>query len=124
MGRQNRKTRQKTLIRQELKAINAFFNAEELHQRVKRKDADIGMATIYRYLSEAKEKGELYAYTCDRKTVYSKGKKSHCHFLCVKTGKVIHFDIDNIDFLKDKIPGTITSFQLEVKGVCKTCKSK
>jgi len=124
MGRQNRNTKQKELISQELHKIESFFNAEDLHSRVKKKDKDIGMATIYRFLNEAKRKGDLYTYTCDRKTIYSKGKKSHCHFECEKTGKIIHFDIENIDFLKDKIPGTIKSFQLEVKGICTDCSSK
>lgn len=124
MGRRNRNTKQKELISQELHKIDSFFNAEDLHSRAKKKDNDISMATIYRFLNEAKRKGELYAYTCNRKTAYSKGKKSHCHFECVKTGKIIHFEIDNIDFLKDKIPGMITSFQLEVKGVCNTCEKK
>ncbi len=124
MGRQNRNTKQKGFISQELQKIDSFFNAEDLYHKVKKKDKDIGMATIYRFLNVAKSKGELYTYTCDRKTIYSKGKKSHCHFECEKTGKIIHFEIDNIDFLKDKIPGTITSFQLEVKGVCNTCDKK
>ena len=124
MGRQNRNTKQKMLISQELHKIDSFFNAEDLYNKAKKKDKEIGMATIYRFLNEAKNKGELYTYTCDRKTIYSKGKKSHCHFECEKTGKIIHFEIDNIDFLKDKIPGTITSFQLEVKGVCNTCDKK
>lgn len=119
MGRQTRLTRQKEIIEQELKKINSFFSAEDLHEKVKEKS--IGIATIYRYLKEANDKGKLLAYMCNRRTVYSKGKKSHCHFECEKTGKIIHFEVDNIDFLKDKIPGTITSFQLEVKGVCKEC---
>lgn len=121
MGRQTRSTRQKEIIAQELKKINAFFSAEDLYEKVKQKEINIGIATIYRYLKEANDKGELLAYTCNRRTVYSKGEKSHCHFECEKTGKIIHFEVDNIDFLKDKIPGTITSFQLEVKGVCKKC---
>jgi len=122
MGRQNRVTRQKESIVQELKKINSFFDAEQLYERVKQKERSIGIATIYRFLKEANDKGELFAYTCNRRTVYSKGKKSHCHFECEKTGKIIHFEVDNIDFLKDKIPGTITSFQLEVKGVCNNCE--
>jgi Fur family transcriptional regulator, ferric uptake regulator len=124
MGRLNRNTRQKLLISQELGKIDSFFNAEEIYNKAKKKDKEIGMATIYRFLNEAKGKGELYTYTCDRRTTYSKGKKSHCHFECEKTGKKIHFEIENIDFLKDKIPGTITSFQLEVKGICSTCDKK
>jgi hypothetical protein len=35
-----------------------------------------------------------------------------------KTGKVIHFKIESLDFLKNKIPGTIKSFQIEVRGIC------
>jgi Fe2+ or Zn2+ uptake regulation protein len=122
MARQNRATRQKEVIAQELKKINSFFNTEELYEKVKLKEKNIGMATIYRFLKEANNNGELFTYTCNRRTVYSKGKKSHCHFECEKTGKIIHFEIDNIDFLKDKIPGTITSFQLEVKGICNKCE--
>lgn len=122
MGRQNRVTRQKKIIAQELNKVNSFFSAEELYERVKQKDKNIGLATIYRFLKEANDKGDLFAYTCNRRTIYSKGKKSHCHFECEKTGRIIHFEVDNIDFLKDKIPGTITSFQLEVKGICNNCK--
>jgi Fur family ferric uptake transcriptional regulator len=121
MGRQNRTTKQKESIASELKKIKSFFSAEELYEKVKKIEKNIGIATIYRFLNESKDKGELFAYTCNRRTVYSNGKKSHCHFECEKTGKIIHFDIDNIDFLKGKIPGTITSFQLEVKGICKDC---
>lgn len=121
MGKQNRNTKQKELIKKELHRIKSFFSAEDLYNKVKKKNKDIGMATVYRFLNEAKLKGELYTYVCNRKKLYSKGKKSHCHFECEKTGKIIHFDVDNIDFLKDKIPGTITSFQLELKGICNEC---
>ncbi len=122
MERESRATKQKEVIAKELEKIKSFFSADELHTRVNKKDEKIGIATIYRFLKEAIDKGELFAYTCNRRMVYSKGKKSHCHYECEKTGKIIHFEIDNIDFLKDKIPGTITSFQLEVKGICNKCE--
>lgn len=121
MAKVNRNTRQKELIQNELSKIDTFFSSEYLFGRVKKKDSSIGIATVYRFLKDAKERGEIFSYTCDRKQVYSRGKKSHCHFECENSGKIIHFDVDNIDFLKDKIPGTITSFQLEVKGVCQDC---
>jgi len=124
MAKQSRATKQKEVISKELEKIKSFFSADELYHEVKKKDENIGIATVYRFLKDASEKKELYSYTCNRKTVYSKGKKSHCHYECENSGEVIHFDIDNIDFLKGKIPGTITSFQLEVKGICKNCKCK
>jgi Fur family ferric uptake transcriptional regulator len=104
--------------------MNSFFTAEDIYKLVKKKDSQIGIATVYRFLNGLKKENKLYSYICDRKTLYSKEKKSHCHFTCEKTGKIIHFDIDNIDFLKkvkEKIPGSITSFQLEVRGVCEKC---
>lgn len=122
MVKDSRNTKQKEIIKQELEKINTFFSAEELYKKVQKKDRNIGIATIYRYINELKKKGEVYSYICDRKNIYSKGQKSHCHFICDKTGKTIHFEINNLDFLKNKIPGTIKSFQLEVRGVCENCK--
>lgn len=112
-----RKTKQKQILQEAMNEINTFFDAEELNKKAK----NIGIATVYRFLKKQEEKGNVYSYICNRRKVYSKEKKSHCHFICEKTGKIIHFEIEDINFLKNKIPGKITSFQLEVKGVCKDC---
>ncbi len=117
-----RSTRQKKSLQAELDRIDTFFTAEELHKRAMKKDNQVGIATIYRFLNELKKEGRLYSYLCGRRTVYSKENRSHCHFVCERTGKIIHFDIDSLDFLKDKIPGDIKSFQLEVRGYCKDCR--
>jgi Fe2+ or Zn2+ uptake regulation protein len=114
-----RNTRQKEIIQTEIDKIDVFFTAEELQLLVSRIDKDIGIATIYRFLKNMKREGRLYSYVCDRKTTYSKDRKSHCHFICEKTGKITHFEIDSLDFLKDKIPGSIKSYQIEIRGICK-----
>jgi len=113
----NRQTRQKEIIQKEIDLMKNFFSAENLLERISKKDKKIGIATIYRFLKELRDKDLIFSYTCSGKTIYSTKKRSHCHFECVESGKVIHFEIDNLDFLKDKIPGDIESFQLEVKGV-------
>ena len=117
-----RNTKQKQLITEELAKIKTFFSAEALYEKVKKKDKSIGIATIYRFLNELKKQNKIFSYLCDRRTIYSTNNSSHCHFECEQTGKIVHFDIDSLDFLKKKIPGEITSFQLEVKGICKECK--
>jgi Fur family ferric uptake transcriptional regulator len=122
MIRKSRNTKQKEIIEQELIKINSFFTANELFENVKKKDKDIGLATIYRFLKELREQGNIFSYTCNSKLIYSREKKSHCHFICEKTGKIVHFDIDSLDFLKNKIPGSITSFQIEVRGTCEKCE--
>jgi len=106
-----------------LEKIDTFFNAEDLLKEAREEYEGIGIATVYRFLNGLKKRNQIYSYKCDRKTVFSKDNKSHCHFICESTGKLVHFNIDSLDFLKDKIPGSIISFQLEVRGRCKDkCK--
>ena len=121
---QTRQTRQKKLIQKEISTFTTFFTAEELYNKVKKIDKKISLATTYRFLKELRKNKNIYSYTCNNKLVYSKEKKSHCHFICEENGEVIHFDIDSLDFLKDKIPGSITSFQIEVRGTCDKCLGK
>ena len=121
MPRKSRSTRQKEIIQSVIDKTNTFFTAEELFNKTKKLDNTLGIATIYRYLKGLRQKNQIYSYVCEGKHLYSKEKKSHCHFVCEETGKRTHFDIDSLDFLKDKIPGSITSFQIEVKGCCEGC---
>lgn len=113
-----RHTRQEEIISFELSKINSFFSAKDLFKKAIRFDSSLGIATVYRFLADLVKNHELFSYKCDRRTIYSKREKSHCHFICEKTGRVTHFSIDSLDFLKDKIPGSINSFQIEVKGLC------
>lgn len=124
MKRKSRNTKQKELLTEEVKKFNSFFTAEDFFKQVRKKDPKIGIATVYRFLKDLVNKKELHSYICDRRTLYSRQNNSHCHFICEKTGKIIHFDINNLDFLKhikSKIPGSIRSVQLEIKGTCDDC---
>ncbi|MBT3298159.1 hypothetical protein HN385_04495 [archaeon] len=130
----NRNTIQKKIIQSELDKMKTFFTAESLYEKIKQKESNVkeensisknnskvSLATIYRYLNDLKSQNKIYSYICNRRQLYSKHVKNHCHFICEETGKVTHFEIDSLDFLKDKIPGNITSFQLEVRGLCDDC---
>lgn len=116
-----RNTKQKEILLREIEKMHAFFTAEKLHEHALQKDKRIGLATVYRLLKSLRKANAIHSYLCDGKLIYSKEEKSHCHFLCEETGKIIHFTIDSLDFLKDKVPGRITSVQIEVKGVCDKC---
>jgi len=127
MTKKSRNTRQKELIIKIISKHLGFFNAEDIFKLVQKEDSRIGIATIYRVLKDLKNKNKnkIYYYTCNRKSLYSNKKISHCHYICDKTGKISHFEIDSLDFLdniKNKIPGTITSFQLEIHGICEKCE--
>ncbi|MEK6969318.1 MAG: transcriptional repressor [Nanoarchaeota archaeon] len=119
-----RKTKQKLLIKEEINRFNKLFTAEELLSRVKKTNKKISIATIYRFLKDLREKKELHSYLCDRKTIYSKEENNHCHFICQQCGETKHFEVSNLDFLKNKLKGNICHFQVDVYGVCDKCFKK
>ena len=118
----SRKTIQKRLIKGVVEEEKGFFSAENIHNKVVKINDNIGIATVYRFLKDEYKMGRLYSYTCKGKTIYSNTKKSHCHFICSDTGKVHHFELDDIDFInkiKEKIPiDEIESIQIDIKGRC------
>lgn len=122
MKKLSRQTKQKALVEQHILKFKTFFTAEELYSRIIKDDVKIGIATIYRFLKDLRKKRLLHSYTCDKKTLYSTKKRSHCHFTCEKCGQISHFDIQKIDFIKEKTLGDICHFQLDITGICNNCK--
>ncbi|MEK6910965.1 MAG: transcriptional repressor [Nanoarchaeota archaeon] len=122
MAKLSRNTIQKQIIRKEIENQPSFFTGEDLFKKIKIKNPEIGIATIYRFLKELRNKREIHHYLCNRKTLYSLSKKNHCHFICEKCGKTEHIDIDKIDFLKNNISGEICHFQIDITGICDKCK--
>ena len=119
MGKNTRKTHQKKIMQKELEEMNHLFTGEDLFLRVK--ENNIGKATVYRFLKDLRDKGQIHTYTCDRRMTYSKEKKSHCHFICEKCGKMQHFDVKEVDFINKNIKGKMCHFQLDVTGICDNC---
>jgi Fur family transcriptional regulator, ferric uptake regulator len=119
-----RMTKQKRIIAEELDTFNTFFSADELHDRVRERDPGVGKATVYRYLKEIRGSHHLHSYHCNRRIVYSREQSNHSHFTCQKCGRVIHFEVDSIDFLAGKIKGNICHFQIDVSGICDECLAR
>jgi len=120
----SRKTKQKELLQGEVKKFSSFFTAEELFAKASKKDAKLGIATVYRFLGELVTRRAVHSYTCERKTIYSFDEQSHCHFICERCGKKEHLTINSLDFIKSKIKGVICHFQIDVSGICQRCKEQ
>ena len=116
-----RQTKQKQVIESEISKFSSFFTGEELFKSVKKIDPKIGIATIYRSLKSMRDKELIHSYNCDKKTVYSKSKDSHCHFICEKCHAKTHIKIENIDFFKQGVSGKICHFQIDIYGICREC---
>lgn len=120
----SRKTRQKEALEEMLGKMDPFFTAEDLLSKMQDKTPSIGIATIYRFLKQKAEAGELHSYRCDGKTIYSMEKKNHAHFICKECGRTSHFSIKDIGEIKKSIMGEMCHFQLDVYGICTNCKKK
>jgi Fe2+ or Zn2+ uptake regulation protein len=120
MGKLTRETHQKEIIRKELENMKNLFTGEELFIRVRAKN--IGKATVYRFLKDLRNNGQIHTYLCDRRMTYSKEKRSHCHFTCEKCGKMQHFEIKEVDFINKNLNGKMCHFQLDVTGICNNCE--
>jgi Fur family transcriptional regulator, ferric uptake regulator len=121
MTKKSRKTKQKEHIQSEISTFTSLFTADDLYDKIKKKDNTIGIATVYRLLKDLRKKKELHSYICERRMIYSREKNNHCHFICQKCDQTTHFTVDKIDFLKTKIKGEICHFQIDVYGICDEC---
>jgi Fur family ferric uptake transcriptional regulator len=119
--KKSRNTKQKVLIQSEIQTFTSFFTADELYEKIKKKDNTIGIATVYRFLKDLRKKKELHSYVCERRMIYSRDKNNHCHFICQKCDQTTHFTVDKIDFLKTKIKGEVCHFQIDIHGICDKC---
>jgi Fe2+ or Zn2+ uptake regulation protein len=123
MAKKLRNTRQKEIIQKAIDKTEEFFSAEKIYSLAVKGDKKIGIATVYRYLNYLKEKNLIHSYTCNRRTIFSKNKESHCHFVCTKCNKTEHIKIKSLDFLKGTAinQNNVCHFQIEVEGICKNC---
>lgn len=119
-----RTTNQKILLNEEVKKQDTFFNTEEFYNKVSRRYSSIGIATIYRFLKQLEEKGEIHSFLCENRKIYSLGKKNHAHFTCEKCNEIKHIAVKKVDFLKESIEGKVCHLQIDVAGICKRCLKK
>ncbi len=119
---ESRETKQKKEIDYAVNNTKTFFTAQDIYNKVKKNN--IGIATVYRFLNELKKNRKIHFYVCNRKALYSLKNMNHSHFICESCGKIDHLNISRIDFLKNFVSGEICHFQIEVSGICESCKRR
>tara|TARA_B100000029_G_C16938598_1_gene727867 strand:- start:39 stop:407 length:369 start_codon:yes stop_codon:yes gene_type:complete len=115
-------TKQKRIMNESLDKFDKFFDAVDLHNEVSKK-MNIGIATIYRYLSDLEKESKIHWYMCKGRKVYSKSRSNHVHFICESCNSNKHVKIEKIDFISN-FKNKICHFQLDMFGVCDKCSSK
>jgi Fe2+ or Zn2+ uptake regulation protein len=117
-----RMTKQKQILQEEIGKSETFFSAEDLYQKIAKKDKGMGIATVYRFLKGLEESGGIHSFVCDNRKTYSISKKNHIHFECERCGMTKHLPAKNVDFLTAATGEEICHFQVNITGVCKRCQ--
>lgn len=107
------------------------MTTEEIHQKLKENDKNIGIATVYRTLLLFDELGIVQKLEIDDsgtryELVDEFESHHHHHLICNHCGKVEEVKTDLLDEVEEKIAGShdfqIENHDLYFYGKCKTCQ--
>ncbi|MCJ2163208.1 MULTISPECIES: Fur family transcriptional regulator [unclassified Pseudodesulfovibrio] len=122
-------TPQRRIILDTLLRQNEHLSSEELYARVKKRDASIGQATVYRTLKLLNDSGLIEALDfADGVTRYelSYGKDHHDHLICERCGKNIEIMDPVIERRQEELAREhgfrLLKHKMYLYGVCADCR--
>jgi Fur family ferric uptake transcriptional regulator len=111
-----------------LKILDIFRRADLRHQSAE--DVDIGLATVYRVLTQFEQAGILVRSQFDGgKAVFELNDGDHHdHLICTNCGKVVEFTDHDIEKRQHKIAKdqgfVLESHTMLLYGICSDCTPK
>ncbi len=104
------------------------LSAEEIYKILLDEDAGIGLATIYRVLTQFETAGLVLRHNFGESSVFELADTDHHdHMVCVNCGKIIEFYDDKIEQQQINIAKahdfTIHDHSLCLYGKCKNCQT-
>jgi len=120
-----------------LKILDIFRRADERHQSAEdvyrtliAEDVDIGLATVYRVLTQFEQAGILVRSQFDGgKAVFELNDGDHHdHLICTHCNKVVEFSDEKIESRQYKVAEdhgfTLESHTMMLYGMCPDCSAK
>ncbi len=106
------------------------MSAEDLYRKLLDANEDIGLATVYRVLTQFEQAGLVVRHNFDAgRAVYELNDESpHEHLICTECNAVIEFeDQELVEHLRDvtrQEQFDLQSHSLYLYGVCSACQEK
>jgi Fur family transcriptional regulator, ferric uptake regulator len=108
--------------------IQKHLSAEDVYKLLLLQDSDIGLATVYRVLTQFEQAGLVTRHHFDG--VHSifelNNGEHHDHLVCIKCGKVDEFYDESIEesqhMIAKKYDFKMTEHSLYLYGVCSQCQ--
>lgn len=104
------------------------FSAEDIYRLLLESGEDIGLATVYRVLTQFEEAGLVIRHHFEGgQSVFEMDHGTHHdHLVCVKCGRVEEFVDQLIETRQEEIAKKagylITDHSLNIYGICKSCQ--
>lgn len=112
------------------KSKEHHLSAEDIYRVLLESNDDIGLATVYRVLTQFEEAGLVVRHHFEGgQSVFEMDHGAHHdHLVCVKCGHVEEFVDDVIEKRQEEIAKqagyTITDHSLNIYGICGKCQKK
>ena len=100
-----RNTRQKDAVRQALGETKGFVSAQQLHLLLQNLGSSIGLATVYRALTDLTESGDADSLQSkDGSVLYRACTPAHHHHLiCRDCGKTVEIEAHQVEKWADQV---------------------
>lgn len=123
-------SRQRELIAEVFFQARGHLSIDELLERVRRLDAGVGQATVYRTMKLLTQCGLAASrHFGDGHTRYEPvddHEEHHDHLICTSCGKIVEFHNDQIESLQTRIAEqhgfVVTHHKMELYGLCAECR--
>src|SRR6188508_1139260 len=105
------------------------LTAEDVYRKLLEEHSDIGLATVYRVLTQFEEAGLIvrHHFEEDHSVFELDHGLHHDHLVCVKCGRVEEFLDQIIEKRQEEIAKqagySITDHSLNIYGICKRCQN-
>jgi Fe2+ or Zn2+ uptake regulation protein len=101
-----------------------FLSAEQVHDIIKDKDVNVGIATVYRNLRKLADQGLLSEVSWKNVNYYTKHPFSNAFFVCERCGRMLRVDIPIADqsYLSGEIGMRISRWKMRFEGICEECE--
>lgn len=122
-----RVTRQRLLISDALSAVGRQVTAQDLYERLRRREPRIGRATVFRTLEalasagvarRLEQDGHIYGYVACR-------REHHHHLACDQCGRVEEIDERYVTPIAERVAAdlgfAIDDARLDFYGICARC---
>ncbi len=124
-------TEQRDTILRTFLETREHLSTDELHQLVKKKDARIGVTTVYRTLKLLAECGlasEVAFHDGITRYEHQYNRRSHHHMVCTECGSSVEFFSPEVGELEQEIGRKhhyeTTRHTFQIYGICEDCRKK